>query len=65
MRERSRQMTPFVVAAADGHRDVLPALPAYLSLGSDGLSVRVERTPKRPEVPVTCDVALVVEFYAR
>ncbi|GAB3675156.1 30S ribosomal protein S4 [Angustibacter aerolatus] len=65
VRERSRQMTPFVVAAADGHRDVLPALPAYLSLGSDGLSVRVERTPKRPEVPVTCDVALVVEFYAR
>jgi small subunit ribosomal protein S4 len=65
VRERSRQLTPFVVAAAGGHRDVLPAVPGYLQLGSDGLSVRLEREPRRAEVPVTCDVALVVEFYAR
>ncbi|GAA4354023.1 30S ribosomal protein S4 [Angustibacter luteus] len=65
VRERSRPMTPFVVAAANGHRDVLPTVPGYLALGSDGLSVRLEREPRRAEVPVTCDVALVVEFYAR
>jgi small subunit ribosomal protein S4 len=65
VRERSRAMTPFVIAAAGGHREVLPDLPAYLTLGSDGLSVQVAREPRRPEVPVTCDVALVVEFYAR
>jgi small subunit ribosomal protein S4 len=65
VRERSRAMTPFVIAGAGGHREVLPAVPEYLTLGSDGLSVQVAREPRRPEVPVTCDVALVVEFYAR
>jgi small subunit ribosomal protein S4 len=65
VRERSRAMTPFVIAAAGGHREVLPMVPEYLTLGSDGLSVQVAREPRRPEVPVTCDVALVVEFYAR
>lgn len=65
VRERSRQMAPFVVAAAGGHREVLPDTPAYLTLGSDGLSVQVAREPRRAEIPVTCDVALVVEFYAR
>jgi small subunit ribosomal protein S4 len=65
VRERSRAMAPFVIAAAGGHREVLPTVPEYLALGSDGLSVQVAREPRRPEVPVTCDVALVVEFYAR
>ena len=65
VRERSRAMAPFVIAAAGGHREVLPTVPEYLTLGSDGLSVQVAREPRRPEVPVTCDVALVVEFYAR
>jgi small subunit ribosomal protein S4 len=65
VRERSRAMTPFVIAAAGGHREVLPMVPEYLTLGADGLSVQVAREPRRPEVPVTCDVALVVEFYAR
>jgi small subunit ribosomal protein S4 len=65
VRERSRTMAPFVIAAAGGHREVLPTVPEYLTLGSDGLSVQVAREPRRPEVPVTCDVALVVEFYAR
>jgi len=65
VRERSRTMPPFLIAAAGGHREVLPTMPEYLTLGSDGLSVQVTREPRRPEVPVTCDVALVVEFYAR
>lgn len=65
VRERSRDMTPFVIAAAGGHREVLPPVPQYLTLGADGLSVQVAREPRRAEVPVTCDVALVVEFYAR
>jgi small subunit ribosomal protein S4 len=65
VRERSRSMTPFVVAAAGAHREVLPDVPRYLSLGRDGLSVRVEREPRRAEIPVSCDVAQVVEFYAR
>lgn len=65
VRDRSRAMTPFVIAAAGGHREVLPPVPQYLTLGADGLSVQVAREPRRPEVPVTCDVALVVEYYAR
>ena len=50
---------------ATGKREVLPPVPDYLTLGSDGLSVQVAREPRRAEVPVTCDVALVVEYYAR
>jgi small subunit ribosomal protein S4 len=41
VKPRSQTMTPFQVAAAGAHRDVLP------------------------EVPVTCDVQLVVEYYSR
>ncbi|MGC3021062.1 30S ribosomal protein S4 [Brevibacterium sp. FAM 24630] len=63
--ERSASMDPFQVAAAGGHKDVLPAVPGYLNVNLEGLQATLLRTPKREEVPVTCDVQLVVEFYSR
>ena len=62
---KSADMDPSQVAAAGGHRDVLPAVPGYLDVNLEGLQATLLRRPKREEVPITADVQLVVEFYSR
>lgn len=64
VKQRSEGTEPFQVAAAGGHVDVLPKLPGYLEVELDKLQATLVRRPKRAEVPVTCDVQLVVEYYA-
>jgi len=64
VKERSEGLEPFQVAAAGGHVDVLPKVPAYLEVELDKLHARLIRRPKRAEVPVTAEVQLVVEYYA-
>ena len=64
VKPRSESMEPFQVAAAGGHVDVLPTLPPYLEVEIDKLHATLLRRPKRAEVPVTCEVQLVVEYYA-
>jgi len=64
VKARSEGFEPFQVAAAGGHADLLPPLPGYLEVELDKLQARLVRRPKRAEVPVTCDVQLVVEYYA-
>ncbi len=64
VKQRSEGTEPFQVAAAGGHVDVLPKLPGYLEVELDKLQATLARRPKRAEVPVTCDVQLVVEYYA-
>ena len=64
VKPKSEGMEPFQVAAAGGHVDVLPKVPAYLDVELDKLQARLARRPKRAEVPVTCEVQLVVEYYA-
>jgi small subunit ribosomal protein S4 len=61
---KSEKTEPFQVAAAGGHVDVLPPLPGYLSVELEKLHVTLERRPLRAEIPVTCEVQLVVEYYA-
>ena len=61
---KSEGLEPFQVAAAGGHVDLLPKLPPYLEVEIDKLQARLIRRPKRVEVPVTCEVQLVVEYYA-
>ncbi|MEJ5915763.1 30S ribosomal protein S4 [Pseudokineococcus sp. 1T1Z-3] len=63
--EKSKRLDPFLVAAAGGHADVLPAVPPYLRVDLAGLTVAVLRPSVREEVPVTCDVSKVVEYYSR
>lgn len=63
--ERSRTLEPLQVAAAGGHQQVLPAVPPYLEVDLAELRAELVRLPRRAEVPVTCDVTKVVEFYAR
>lgn len=62
--DKSERTEPFQVAAAGGNSDVLAKTPEYLSVDLDKLQVTLLRRPKREEVPVTCEVQLVVEFYA-
>jgi len=64
VKTRSEGTEPFQVAAAGGHADVLPKVPGYLEVELDKLQAKLVRRPKRAEVPVTCDVQLVVEYYA-
>lgn len=64
VKERSEKTEPFQVAAAGGHVDLLPKVPGYLEVELDKLQARLVRRPKRVEVPVTCEVQLVVEYYA-
>ena len=64
VKEKSEGMEPFQVAAAGGHVDVLPKTPGYLEVELDKLRTTLVRRPKRAEVPVTCEVQLVVEYYA-
>ncbi|MCF8550384.1 MAG: 30S ribosomal protein S4, partial [Pontimonas sp.] len=47
-----------------GHVDVLPPTPSYIEVELDKLQSVLVRRPKRAEVPVTCEVQLVVEYYA-
>ena len=65
IKPKSQATVPFQVAAAGAHRDVLPAVPGYLDVSLEKLSAVLTRAPKRAEVPVTCEVQLVVEYYAR
>ncbi|MFT4246247.1 MAG: 30S ribosomal protein S4 [Micrococcaceae bacterium] len=63
--ERSEKMTPFQVAAAGAHQDLLPDVPEYLNVDIEKLQATLNRRPRRSEVPVTCEENLVVEYYAR
>jgi small subunit ribosomal protein S4 len=65
IKPKSQATVPFQVAAAGAHRDVLPNVPGYLDVQLEKLSSVLVRAPKRAEIPVTCEVQLVVEYYAR
>ena len=65
IKPRSQTSDQFRVAAAGAHRDVLPNVPGYLDVQLEKLSAVLTRRPKRAEVPVTCEVQLVVEYYSR
>jgi small subunit ribosomal protein S4 len=59
---RSKNLLPFVVAATGEHTAIVPA---YLAVDTAALRARLERLPTRPEIPVSCDERLVVEYYSR
>jgi small subunit ribosomal protein S4 len=66
IKPKSQPLTPFQVAAAGAHRDAqVWQIPEYLDVNLERLRAQLVRRPKRAEVPVTCDVQLVVEHYSR
>lgn len=65
IKPKSQTTVPFEVAAAGAHAEVLPKVPAYLDVDLPSLKTTLVRRPKRAEVPVECDVQMVVEYYSR
>ncbi len=65
VKPKSQTTVPFQIAAAGSHQEVLPDVPAYLDVELGNLKSTLVRRPKRDEVPVTCDVQMVVEYYSR
>lgn len=65
IKPKSQAFEPFQIAAEGGNADVLASTPSYLSVELPELKAKLVARPRRAEVPVTCDVALVVEYYAR
>ena len=59
VREKSRKLRMFNEAR------VPVTIPEYLTVDESGYSVTVNHMPARDEVPVICDVQLVVEYYSR
>jgi small subunit ribosomal protein S4 len=64
VRERSRELAPFAVAAAGGNAPAGPTA-AYLSVALADLTATLVDVPARRQVPVLCDEQLVVEYYSR
>ena len=59
VREKSRKLRMFNEAR------IPVTIPEYLTVDSSGYEVTVNHLPARDEVPVICDVQLVVEYYSR
>lgn len=59
VKEKSRKLECFQEAV----RSSMP--PAYLELTKSDLSAKYLYQPQRDEVPVVCEVPLVIEFYSR
>lgn len=65
IKPRSQASPQFLLAAQGAHRDVLPDVPEYLDVDLEKLRFTLTRRPQRAEVPVECNVQLVVEHYSR
>ncbi len=65
VKPRSQASPQFMVAAQGQHADVLAAVPEYLKVEIEKLRFELVRRPKRAEVPIICDVQMVVEHYSR
>lgn len=63
VKPKSESLEMFTSAASGANADVAE-LPEYIVADLPKLTFQLQRRPKREEVPVTCDVQLVVEYYA-
>jgi small subunit ribosomal protein S4 len=60
--EKSREMTPFVVARAEaGERTV----PAWLGVIPDKMRILVHSLPSRPQIDTLVQEQLIVEYYSK
>ena len=65
VKPKSQTTVPFEVAAAGAHQEVLPKVPGYLDVDISNLKATLTEVAKRSDVPVECDVQMVVEYYSR
>ena len=60
--EKSRELTPFVVARAEaGERTV----PAWLEVNPDKMRILVHALPARPQIDTLVQEQLIVEYYSK
>jgi small subunit ribosomal protein S4 len=59
VREKSKDLDAFVLAQQ------VAKTPDYVTANDKELTAELNRLPTMEEVPVTCEISLVVEFYAR
>ena len=59
VREKSKDLDAFVLAQQ------VAKTPDYVTANDKELTAELNRLPNMDEVPVTCEISLVVEFYAR
>lgn len=59
VKDKSRSLTVIQSALADANP------PSYIALNKNNFSAQVVRLPERVEVPVICEVQLVIEYYSR
>ena len=59
VREKSKELEAFILAQQ------VAKTPEYITANDKQLTAELNRLPQAEEVPVTCEVSLVVEFYAR
>jgi small subunit ribosomal protein S4 len=62
VKEKSRSLPVFVSAREEM---VAAAPPAYLQRDADHMAVQLVYLPQRQEVPVSCEMPLVIEYYSR
>lgn len=60
IREKSRKMDVFTYAL-----DSMPSPPEYLERNPDTMTAKLVTVPTRAEVPVECEISLVIEYYSR
>lgn len=60
--EKSRKMAPFIEASEEM---VTRPVVSYLERSRDDMSARLVHVPKPSDVPVLCDLPMVIEFYSR
>jgi small subunit ribosomal protein S4 len=61
VRPKSTSLACFEAA----REEMVVAPPAYLSRSNEEMTVKLEHLPVREEVPVSCTVPLVIEYYSR
>ena len=59
VRDKSKELEAFVMAQQ------VAKTPEYVTANDKELTAELNRLPQADEVPVTCEISLVVEFYAR
>ena len=61
VKEKSRKLPCFVETS----EEMINPPPAYIERTNETMTARLVRMPTRSEVPVSCDMPLVIEYYSR
>jgi small subunit ribosomal protein S4 len=61
IKPKSRQLPCFVTTA----EEMINPPPAYIERSTEDCSAKLLYYPEREEVPISCDVPLVIEYYSR